>query len=451
MENDFNFGDDTPIMSGFDSLKDVPMAEDPAKKKAQEAQDILNQIEDAHKNGQIISPEIQQGAKSLEAQELEKRLEHMDLSNQAIFSDIDGTITDNSGTLNARAIEYIKAYQAAGGTFIPVTGRARFESVKSLVNVLDVPFVVLNNGAEIFNRNGERIAGSELTDEEVRDTFAIAEKHGLIWMQNKQNPDTGEEWLYSNFTEESEQAMLDVGIVDTVHNEEGRVGLTAKHVDSSEVMAIPGQNYKIQMMSPDADAVQAAYDEFRAKGIPCMLNMQSKKDGRFHWVEVIRGTKISGIQKLIDDYLPTEITSASVVGDGGNDLTMYKDLHSRSGEPIPNTYTAVQNACEQLKSAADVILESSFTNHKIRNEQGEVVDAVVGGGAAIYDMIQQQATAAALESFVDYLQTLNATTEAKQQNRQEADLAALRQQAHEQIGNNPIPPRNDSDSLPKAA
>lgn len=278
----------------------------------------------------------------------------------AIFTDIDGTLTDNSGDFDERAIEHIKEYRENGGTFVPVTGRARFESVRKIVEELDLPFIVINNGAEIFNRQGERIYGSEIPEEQVQEAFDIAKKNGLVWMQNKKDPVTGEEHLYSNFTEESEQAMLNVGIVDTVHNEEGRIGLTAKQATAEEVMAIPGQNYKIQMMSPDADAVQAAYDEFQRLGIPCMLNMQSKETGRFHWVEVIKGTKISGIQWLIDSGLVGDIKTARVVGDGGNDLTMFKELHNREGERIVNTYTAVANACDRLKAASHQILQSSY-------------------------------------------------------------------------------------------
>ncbi len=356
------------------------------------------------------------------AEELVDRTEMLDFTGQAIFSDIDGTITDNSGELNPTAVKLIKDFMAAGGTFIPVTGRARFESVRKIVETFDVPFIVINNGAEIFDRNGNRVWGSEITDQEIETTFAVAEEEGLIWMQNKEDPQTHEEHLYSNFTEESEQAMLDVGIQDTVHNEEGRIGLQAVHVDSSVVKAIPGQNYKIQMMSPDPDAIQRAYDKFQAAGIPCMLNMQSPQDHRFHWVEVIRGTKISGIQTLIDNFLDVKITSASVVGDGGNDKTMFKDLRTRDGEPIINTRTAVKNACAALKEEVDKAiaegaaqaesretittagkhLDSSWD--KLRVYDGESLEySLNGGGSAISEMIIDAGRKVVLERTLDYM------------------------------------------------
>lgn len=356
--------------------------------------------------------------------EVAEHTELFDFTGIAIFSDIDGTITNNEGGLNETAVQMIKDFMKAGGTFIPVTGRARFESVKDLVEALDVPFIVINNGAEIFDRNGNRIWDSKLTESDLDTTFRIVDEEGLIWMQNKKDPETSEEHLYSNFTEESEQAMKDVGIEDTVHNEEGRIGLQAMHVDASVVRAIPGQNYKIQMMSPDADAIQRAYDKLQAAGIPCMLNMQSPKDGRYHWVEVIRGTKIAGIQTLIDNFLDAKITSASVVGDGGNDKTMFKDLRDRDGNPIINTRTAVKNACEALKQevdkaiaagqaqkdAGDTIttagkhLDSSWDALKVYyNDNLEY--SLDGGGSAIAEMILDAGRKIILERTVAYMRS----------------------------------------------
>lgn len=282
-------------------------------------------------------------------------------SGNAIFSDIDGTITDNSGQISASAIAAIKDFTAQGGQFIPVTGRARFESVQSIVEALDLPLVVINNGAEIFNRQGERIFGSELTDHEVQTAFDLADKYQLTWMQNKHNPATNEEYLYSNFTEESEQAMLAVGIVDTVHNEESRIGLSAKAATAEEVMSISGQNYKIQMMSPDPQAINAAYQELCERGIPCILNMQSPQTGEYHWVEVIRGTKTSGIQTVIDEFLPENVDTVVTMGDGGNDIPMLTaQFHNRAGDLVPNRSIAVGNASEKVKAVTSRTLRSDY-------------------------------------------------------------------------------------------
>ena len=314
----------------------------------------------------------------------------------ATFCDIDRTLTDNSGEFDERAVEYIKKYREAGGTFVPVTGRARFASVKKIVEKLDLPFIIINNGAEIFDKNGNRIYGSEIPDEQVSEAFTIAEKYGLVWMQNKMDPVTGEEHLYSNFTEETEQAMHDVEIEDTVHHEEERIGLTAKKATPEEVMAIPGQNFKIQMMSPDPDAIQAAHDDFERLGIPNMLNMQSKKTGRFHWVEVIQGKKISGIQWLIDSGLVGDIKTAQVVGDGGNDLSMFQELHNLEGEPITNIYTAVANACDELKDKAHKILESEYDD-AIRG---------LGKGGAMVEIFEDETKMREIQAFTDILNQL---------------------------------------------
>lgn len=289
-----------------------------------------------------------------------------------IFSDIDATITDNSGKISERAVKSIKDFVKQGGNFVPVTGRARFESVKSLMETLDLPLIVMDNGAEIFNRHGERIFGSELSQDEVESVFEIADKHGLTWMQHKKDPETGKEHLYSNFTEESERAMLDAGIVDTVHNEEGRIGLQAKSASTDEVTGIPGQNYKIQMMSPDFEAVRAAYEELQAKDIPCFLNMQSPKTGEYHWVEAIRGTKTSGIQNAIDRFLPDDIKNIITLGDGGNDIPMLTgDFHDKNGQPIPNKSIAVGNASEKVKDVTSRSLQSSYNTLQKSTIDGE--------------------------------------------------------------------------------
>lgn len=355
-----------------------------------------SQIDDDNQGWDSLKIQPFAGDKDTEDRKYFEVYEKFRFDGHAIFTDIDGTLTDNTGEIDKRAIEYIKRFREAGGVFVPVTGRARFESVKDIVEKLDLPFIVINNGAEIFDREGQRIYGSEIPDEQITDIFNIAEKNNLIWMQNKKDPVTGEEHLYSNFTEESERAMLDVGIIDTVHNEEGRIGLAAKKASEKEVMSIPGQNYKIQMMSPNPDAIQAAYEEFQQRGIPCMLNMQSKKTGRFHWVEVIRGTKISGIQWLIDSGLIGDINTARVVGDGGNDLTMFKELHNREGEPIVNTYTAVANACDELKSAANEILNSSY-------DKGP---REIGNGGAMIEVFEDEARAREIQALIRLAQDL---------------------------------------------
>lgn len=195
----------------------------------------------------------------------------------------------------------------------------------------------------------------------MQTAFDLADKYQLTWMQNKHNPATNEEYLYSNFTEESEQAMLAVGIVDTVHNEESRIGLSAKAATAEEVMSISGQNYKIQMMSPDPQAIKAAYQELCERGIPCILNMQSPQTGEYHWVEVIRGTKTSGIQTVIDEFLPENIDTVVTMGDGGNDIPMLTaQFHNRAGDLVPNRSIAVGNASEKVKAVTSRTLRSDY-------------------------------------------------------------------------------------------
>lgn len=290
---------------------------------------------------------------------------------EAIFSDIDGTITDNSGEISPNSIATIKDFINNGGQFIPVTGRARFESVADIVEKLYLPFVIINNGAEIFDHDGNRIFASELTNAEIEQAFAVADKYHLTWMQNKKNPATGEEYLFSNFTEASEQAMQEVGIVDTVRNEEGRIGLTAKLATADEVMSIPGQNYKIQMMSPDSEAIKSAYRDFQELGIPCILNMQSSQTGEYHWVEVIRGTKTSGIQTLINEFLPGDVENITTMGDGGNDIPMLTaQFTNRSGEPVKNRSIAVGNASEKVRSVTTNTLSTAY-NKLMRSEEAD--------------------------------------------------------------------------------
>ncbi len=314
----------------------------------------------------------------------------------AIFTDIDGTLTDNDGNFDPRAVEYIKKYREAGGIFIPVTGRARFESVKDIVELLDLPYIIINNGAEIYDRNGKRIYESEIPFEQVQQTFAIAKKHGLIWMQNKRNPETGEEFLYSNYTETTEDEMHAVEIEDTPQHEVGRIKLPLRKSTSEEVMAIKDPNFKIQMMSPDYREVRAAYEEFQENGIPCMLNMQSKKTKEFHWVEVIKGTKIDAIQWLIDSGLIGDVKTAQVVGDGGNDLTMFKELHNREGVPIPNTYTAVANGCKDILEKAHKVLQSKY-DEGLRG---------LGKGGAMAEIFEDEVKMREIQAFVNIVNQL---------------------------------------------
>ena len=99
---------------------------------------------------------------------------------------------------------------------------------------------------------------------------------------------------------------------------------------------------------------------------------------------------------MIDSGLIGDVETAQVVGDGGNDLSMFKELHNRAGEPIPNTFTAVANGCEDILKKAHLILESKY-DEAIRG---------LGKGGAMAEIFEDVARTREIQAFVNIVSQL---------------------------------------------
>lgn len=67
------------------------------------------------------------------------------------FSDIDGTLYDRSQTVLMSTKKDIQYAQSQGVEFVIATGNGHFQSIKKLANELNVRYLILSNGAHIFD------------------------------------------------------------------------------------------------------------------------------------------------------------------------------------------------------------------------------------------------------------------------------------------------------------
>ena len=258
----------------------------------------------------------------------------MSLKYKLVLSDYDDTLTLSDGTVTPRTLAAIKAYRAAGGTFVVSTGRS-YASVKKLLPKIygeadpDVPVVCYQGGLVAYR--GEVLRRMGMKKEDLLRLTAELEARGIICQLY-----SGERMFCPKMTVESHryEVVTDckfeiVGdLIKFIHNYDGVF-------DKLLMIASPGE-------------VQALRGEFLARG--------EYQDCKFVfsrpiYLEAIpRASGKDGALRFVADYLGVPVSETAAFGDSNNDTDMLR----AAGFGV-----AMGNARKECKLAADAVADSN--------------------------------------------------------------------------------------------
>lgn len=240
-----------------------------------------------------------------------------------IVSDVDGTLLSH-GYINPKCIESIKKAQAKGIEFVVASGRDYY-GVTSILDPFDIKCsMILGNGAQYCNKNGEVLMNCYLDKEKLKEILPIFIEH--------QTP-------YMIFTTNGFYSTLKPEVVRDRFAYRGKVRFGNKMEDflpggpMSDSPACQIQQFdsidefikrdleiiKVEAFSHDADEIQRVLPYF--KDMKNIAYLSSYPDN----VEITNEYAQKGLilEKVIDQ-LKIKKEEVIVLGDGMNDITLFE-------------------------------------------------------------------------------------------------------------------------------
>lgn len=257
-----------------------------------------------------------------------------ELKYKLVLSDYDDTLTLPDGAVTPRTLAAIKAYRAAGGTFVVCTGRSYASVKKLLPNIYgesdpQVPVVCYQGG--LVAHRGEILRRTAMQKADMLSLTAELEKRGIICQLY-----SGERMFVSKMTAASQHYEI---ITDCKFEIVGDLLAFIENYD--------GVFDKLLMIA-EPDAVQQLRAEFIARG--------DHPDCKFVfsrpiYLEAIpRASGKDGALRFVADYLGVPISQTAAFGDSNNDTDMLK----AAGFGV-----AMGNAREETKLAADAVADTN--------------------------------------------------------------------------------------------
>ncbi|MCR2812347.1 HAD-IIB family hydrolase [Microbacterium sp. zg.Y1090] len=254
-----------------------------------------------------------------------------------IVLDIDGTILLEDESLSPGVVEAVAHAQQAGHEVMLATGRS-WESTRGILRVLEISptYVVCSNGAVIM----KRVKGDEVRYERFHtETFDPAE---VLTLLREHLPNA--------------RYMVELPDGRRLYTEElddwNLQG--ARRVSFEELSAQPAS--RVVVVSPD-ETEQDFVDLVARIG----LNEVSYAVGWTAWLDIApRGVDKSSALALVCDWLGVEPSHVIVIGDGRNDIGMFRWARENGGRAV-----AMAQGVDEVRSVA-----------------GETTGSVQAGGVA---------------------------------------------------------------------
>ncbi|MCR2792222.1 HAD-IIB family hydrolase [Microbacterium sp. zg.Y625] len=254
-----------------------------------------------------------------------------------IVLDIDGTILLQDETLSPGIVEAVAHAHRAGHEVMLATGRS-WESTRGILRVLEIApeYVVCSNGAVIM----KRVAGEEVRYERFHtETFDPTE---VLTLLREHLPD-------ARYMVE----LPDGSRLYTEHLDDWNLQ-GAKQVPFDELSARPAS--RVVVVSPD-ETEQDFVDLVARIG----LNEVSYAVGWTAWLDIApRGVDKSSALALVCDWLGVDPAHVIVIGDGRNDVGMFRWARRNGGRAV-----AMAQGADEVRSVA-----------------GETTGSVEAGGVA---------------------------------------------------------------------
>ena len=248
-----------------------------------------------------------------------------------IVSDFDGTVVKNDRTASERTIQAIKAYRAAGGTFIVSTGRM-FESIVNNAHVLgldgiNIPISAMDGGIIKESVTGKIIARLTMPYEQ---TVAFAEDCERIG-------------CYFQVYSEDKLFVAEENDINRYYCKVSKIPMHVVGKLSDYIRKNKLECVKVLIADKHADSF---LDFFKGRypDIQFFMSSADYLDGAS-----LNAGKGNSLKRLAE-HLGVDISETIAIGDSMNDISMVE---------AAGLGVAVANADECLKEVADLIAPSN--------------------------------------------------------------------------------------------
>ena len=244
-----------------------------------------------------------------------------------IFFDLDGTLIADNNRILPGVEELITDLRAHGAICFANSGRGLLNIPESMRNVMD-GFITITGASCYYD--GELLFTSEIPDDHFNELAEFCfERHIPLFMENNQvmNAIVGEGWLLNEPT---------INLLPFC---------TKKYLSFEEYL----NDISFTTMKLDTEKVYLPiFEEELKRQEGYITGVESGE-----WYELLtEGSNKGTAIKKITDYLGIDSKKTYCVGDSDNDLAMFKEC---------NTKIAVQDASDNLKNCADVVLDENTT------------------------------------------------------------------------------------------
>lgn len=257
-----------------------------------------------------------------------------------IASDLDGTLLGSDAEITEENLEAIKRITEKGILFVPVTGRAMYESPKNVVECENVRYFISSNGAVVFDKlTGEKITHC-FTPERFSEIYALLNSYKTTLT------------IHCDFT-----SMSDVNKTTDEAFDYYRINdYYRRHIRTTNVLMDNFDEYfrvprEVEMISvffrheEDRKTCRAALEAMGDVDITASVTGN---------LEIIRRGALKGAALVrLAEKLQMPLSHIIAVGDSKNDISMLE----KAGLGL-----ATSNALEKVKEAADEVICSNNEN-----------------------------------------------------------------------------------------
>ncbi|SHO49185.1 Cof-type HAD-IIB family hydrolase [Anaerocolumna xylanovorans] len=259
------------------------------------------------------------------------------------ISDLDGTLLNNQAELSPYTIETINEFIKKGGHFSVATARTAATVTKILSSLhLNVP-VVLMNGVILYDMEKKQYLNTWYLSPEtaafILDTAKRFHLTGFLY-EIKEN-------ALSTYYER----LINQGMTD--YYTERTVNFGKTFIQTDDLLTIDRSNIIYYAMLDRKEALLPAYEIYKdTPGIATAFYRDNYCEEELWFLEVFSGygTKYNAVKTLRENLGYEKVVC---FGDNLNDLPMFK---------ASDVSLAVANAKDEVKAAADYVIESNMEN-----------------------------------------------------------------------------------------
>jgi Cof subfamily protein (haloacid dehalogenase superfamily) len=248
-----------------------------------------------------------------------------------LAADMDGTLLNDARELTARTKDAIRRYAAAGGIFVPASGRPMC-AMGLVAELLDsyTPFIVYNGAMAVTRLSNEVLFSITLSANVVPEIYEAGCERGLpvaLWSRER---------LYINRD------------CEELRNYQQATNTRAELVGSPAALDALAKNGVTKVLWIDEPASIAGYQpEYRAR-FGGTVNCHGTRPEMFEFVDA-SASKALALRKVCERLgVPRDETVA--VGDGYNDVPMLE---------YAGLGVAMENACDEAKRACARVTASN--------------------------------------------------------------------------------------------